>query len=77
MPSAARPAAKGHRVLFGDADIEAAVGKTLANISRLVPEGMAAVMATILSSRVACLMSSAAKTFWYCGARRPAWTVDR
>jgi hypothetical protein len=37
-------------VLLGDADVEGALGKALANRSRPVPDGIAAVMATILSS---------------------------
>ena len=42
---------EGHRVLLGDADIEAcASGNASANRSSPVPDGIAAVMATILSS---------------------------
>ena len=49
---------EGHAVLLGDAHIEAAIGNSLANRSSPVPEGMAAVMATILSSFLASLISA-------------------
>ena len=45
-----KPGGEGHRVLLGDADIEAALGKISAKRSSPVPDGIAAVMATILSS---------------------------
>jgi hypothetical protein len=39
---------EGDGVLFGDADIEAALGKRSANLSSPVPDGIAAVIATML-----------------------------
>jgi hypothetical protein len=53
---------EGHRVLLGDADVEGAVREAFWKRSRPVPDGMAAVMATILSSRSACLTNSWANT---------------
>jgi hypothetical protein len=44
------PGGKGHRMLLGNADIEGARRECLPNRSRPVPDGMAAVTATILSS---------------------------
>ena len=62
MPSVAMPAAKVTRVLLGDADIEGAVGKRLAKASRPVPDGIAAVIATIRGSASASAISASAKT---------------
>ena len=56
------PGGEGHRMLLGDADIEAASGKTSAKRSSPVPDGMAAVMATILSSARASSISACANT---------------
>ena len=54
---------EGHRMLLGDGDVEGALGEGLARtVSRPVPAGMAAVMATILSSRSASAIRLLAKT---------------
>ena len=57
-----QPGGEGHRVLFGDADIEAAIGEALAELSSPVPEGIAAVMATIALSLSASSISASANT---------------
>jgi hypothetical protein len=56
------PGGKGHRVLFGNADIKGAGWGTLANLSTPVPPGIAAVIATILSSCVASCASVSPNT---------------
>ena len=54
---------EGHRMLLGDADVEACGrGMSPANLSRPVPDGIAAVIATTLSSRSASAISALAKT---------------
>ncbi len=45
------PGGEGHAMLFGDADVEGAVGNSFSNLSSPVPDGIAAVIATTLSSR--------------------------
>ena len=50
------PGREGHAVLLGDADIEGAIGKLLCEQIEPVPDGIAAVMATILSSLRASLI---------------------
>ena len=54
---------KGHGMLLGDADIEAcASGKRSPKVSRPVPDGIAAVIATMRSSASASSISALAKT---------------
>jgi hypothetical protein len=54
---------EGHRVLLGDADVEAALGMRLANLSSPVPDGIAAVIAQIAVA-LARFASVSANTFW-------------
>ena len=61
-PFRRQPGGKGYAMLFGNADIEAPAGNASANLSRPVPDGMAAVMPTILSSWVASAISALANT---------------
>ena len=57
------PGGEGHRVLLGDADVECSgSGKTSANRSSPVPDGIAAVIATIFSSAFASSISALANT---------------
>ena len=51
-----------HRMLLGDPDVEHRSGNFSANLSRPVPDGIAAVMATTFSSRSASAVSALAKT---------------
>ena len=76
MPSAARPAAKVTACCSAMPTSKVRSGKRLPNMSRLVPDGIAAVMATILSSFSACLISSSANTVWYFGALDALFTCS-
>ena len=57
-----QPTGKGHAVLLGDADIEGAIGEFLAEQVEPGPDGIAAVIATILSSRRASSIRLCANT---------------
>ena len=64
MPSAARPAANVTACCSAMPTSKVRSGKRLPKISTPVPDGMAAVMATILESSSARFTSSEPNTFW-------------
>jgi hypothetical protein len=52
---------EGHRMLLGDADVEGALGMRLGELVDPVPDGIAAVIATIVGSLSASLASVSPK----------------
>ena len=64
MPSLARPAAKVTACCSAMPTSKQRSGKRSANMSRPVPDGMAAVMATIFLSASASAISALANTAW-------------
>ena len=62
---------EGHRVLLGDADVEGALGELAPNRSSPVPDGMAAVMATIFGVPLGSRDQRVARTPWCSWARWP------
>ena len=56
-----KPGGECYRMLFGDADVELRLGNSFANRSTPVPDGIAAVIATILSSLRASLIEALAE----------------
>ena len=68
MPSVARPAAKVTPCCSAMPTSKQRSGKAWPKRLSPVPDGIAAVMATMRSSCFASSMSALAKTFWYDGA---------
>ena len=64
MPSVAMPAAKVTACCSAMPTSKQRFGNFLANMSRLVPDGIAALIATMRSSASASAISAVAKTFW-------------